>query len=137
VLRKASAPRERLSNERLALVERYMIDAEEAEARRRAAVELLELEERRAAEERLHRAAATQARPATVEEPIRHTSLPVEQPDDDRRALERAERRSAKEAAKLAEAFQKKEARERKALAKAAAKRRSREQKARMRFARH
>src|SRR2546423_8758796 len=57
VPRKASQPTESLSSDRLALVERYMIDAEEAEARGRAAAKDAEARAQCAAEEQLRREA--------------------------------------------------------------------------------
>jgi hypothetical protein len=154
----ASQPRESLSNDRLALVERYMIDADEAEARSRAAAKEAEAQAQRAAEEqrreaeRVRRnAQAAQREPDVVLTP----ALPAEVELDEHRAQlserltaiargearrhkspAKAERQAAKEAARLAVAAEKREARERKALAKAAAKRRSRELKARAKLVR-
>jgi hypothetical protein len=169
VLRKASQPRESLSRDRLALVERYMIDAEEAEARARAAAEAAvtreaETRAHRTLEEELRREAQRARREAEAPRPDPEELLPprsaapramveiepaeqaqpalerpmptAKQEARRRKALAKAERHAAKEAARLAVAAEKKEARERKALAKAAAKRRSRELKARAKIAR-
>jgi hypothetical protein len=149
----APQPRESLSSDRLALVERYMLDADEAEARSRAAAKEAEAHAQRAAEEQLRREAerrrnvqAPQREPDVVLTP----EVPAEVEADEHPAQlserltaiakgearrhkspAKAERQAAKEAARLAVAAEKREARERKALAKAAAKRRSRELKAR------
>ncbi len=192
VLRKAAQPRESLPREslpqdRLALVQRYMIDAEEAEARAQAAAKDPEARAQPNAEEQLRReakreqeeadararaaamAAQARAQPAADEQVRRKAQgappaaeVPQHEPEESlapqgppphaiadeqptpvvqrpiptakqearrRKALGKAERQAAKQAARLGEAFEKREARERKALARAAAKRRRREQK--------
>jgi hypothetical protein len=135
-----------MSDDRLSLVQRYMIDAEEAEARARAATEKSEPYARRAAAEQTPRLVEQAGREA--EEGPRQMEAPpaaaatreaeqaecaaqgamhltkTKQDGQTRTALERAEQRAVKEAARLAAALEKREARERKALAKAAAKRR-------------
>jgi hypothetical protein len=141
-----------LSAERLALVQRYMVDAEEAKA-----LELRAAEEqaRREVEERLAReadrrrvlaeAAERRAAPrdgidvrppapeAAAPPEIRLPPAPHEAPpaQDPRslKALQKADRRAAKEAARQVAAAERREARERKALAKAIAKRQARERK--------
>ena len=131
-----SQPIAGLSDGRLALVHRYMIDAEEAEVLARA-----EEMERRRAEPLIAGAATT--KPEAVEEPIR-AMAPVtkvapgaveevargDRPDprDEaraRKALMKADKSAAKQAARRMAALEKKEARERKALAKAAARRKT------------
>jgi hypothetical protein len=154
--RQASQRRESLSSDRIALVQRYMIDAEEAEARGRVAAREAEA---RAAEAQLHREAERARRNAQAArrepEAVLTPEAPAEvEPDEHPGQLSerlialarsearrhkvraRAERQAAKEAARLAVAAEKRESRERKALAKAAAKRRSRELKARAMIAR-
>jgi colicin import membrane protein len=166
VLRKApQQPRESLSSDRLALVERYMIDAEEAEARARTAEkaaeaparladEQLRLEPKREreaspaeaahpqAEEQLAPEAAPARTTAEVEsngqpqQAVRRPAPTAREEARRRKAIAKAERQAAKQAARLAAAVEKREARERKALAKAAAKRRRREQKSLAKIAR-
>jgi len=165
-----SQPIAGLSDGRLALVHRYMIDAEEAEVLARAAAENGEARAREetgaAALERARREAAEQARtgteemerrrvepliagaatikpeaveepvgamapvtkvgPRTVEEVARGSGRP--DPRDGaraRKALVKADKLAAKQAARRMAALEKKEARERKALAKAAARRKT------------
>ena len=126
-----------LSDGRLALVHRYMIDAEEAEVLARAE----EMERRRAepliagasttkpeAVEEPMRAVApvTKVAPGAVEEAARGSGRP--DPRDEaraRKALVKADKSAAKQAARQMAALEKKEARERKALAKAAARRKT------------
>ena len=127
-----------LSDGRLALVHRYMIDAEEAEVLARA-----EEMERRRAEPLI--AGASTTKPEAVEEPMRAVAPvtkvapgPIEEvasgngqradPRDEaraRKALVKADKSAAKQAARQMAALEKKEARERKALAKAAARRKT------------
>lgn len=103
-----------LSEGRLALVHRYMIDAEEAEARVRAAAEK---DAARPRQETRHEA---------VEEVARGNGRPDARDEARaRKALAQEDKRAAKQAARRIAALEKKEARERKALAKAAARRRS------------
>ena len=89
-----------------------------------------------AREQRTSRAKAPRppAEVVSAEQPHSVTQQPVptdirtpKQEARSRKALAKAERQAAKQAARLTEAAEKREARERKALAKAAAKRRSRE----------
>jgi colicin import membrane protein len=138
-------PKAGLSEGRIALVQRYMLDAEEAEAGAQAAAE--RPEERPDAAGQATTAFRNHSGRAAVEEgPIRRTAarrraeklLSEEEtawadgrPDakEEARALKalaRADERAAKEAAQRIAALEKKEARERKALAKAAARRRTR-----------
>jgi hypothetical protein len=132
----APEPRTSLAEERLALVERYMIDAEEAEARARAAAEKAAAQARSAAEGRAQREASSRQRIPGAAMPKRDTFLEVKEapsrngrPDADeeartRKALAKAEKQAAKQAARRIAALEKREVRERKALAKAAARRR-------------
>ena len=141
----------------MALVERYMIDAEEAEARAKSAPENVvrlsqreheavkrvaeepaqrHAEELRTAVERTRREGNGFVRRETV------TGLDVDEVDDPPvrttarqeartpKELAKAERRAAKHAARVVAVMEKKEARERKALAKAAAKREAQARKA-------
>ena len=169
-------PRAGLSEGRLALVHRYMVDAEEAEARARAAAETDEARapqeasaaaaareqarreaaervriraemERRRDEERVAeapttepeltppaagetlqrvRATVTNVAPLAVEEVVKGNGRPdAREEARARKALAKADKRGAKQAAQRIAALEKREARERKALAKAAARRRS------------
>jgi hypothetical protein len=160
-----------LSEGRLALVQRYMIDAEEAEvfaranaqkaaaygreeasaaaalegARRETAEQPpIRTDEQRRRAEPLNAGAAT-TKPGALEKPMRATAPvtkvapgPNEEvasgngrradPRDEaraRKALVKADKSAAKQAARLMAALEKKEARERKALAKAAARRKT------------
>ncbi len=139
----AQEPRTTLSADRLALVQRYMIDAEEAEARARSAAARAESSVSPTAAERVppeaergrHAAAERLARVAAIglgaEEEGHQPARPrATQDDHARRALAKAERQAAKQAARIVAAMEKSEARERKALAKAAARREARERKA-------
>lgn len=140
-----------LSEDRLALVQRYMIDAEEAEARaqrtaeerarRRAERARSDFAPRESAAERpVARAAAVHLeaeQPPEVAKPDRGRGLATKEAAPARKATVKAQRRTAKEAARQVAAMEKREDRERKALAKAAAKRRNREAKGLAKFARH
>jgi hypothetical protein len=134
-----------LSEGRLALVHRYMIDAEEAEARAQLVAQKPE-EPARVAEQARAASGEHAGREAAERRPIRPTTerrraekLVFEEekacdngrPDakeegQARKALARAEKRAAKQAAQRIATLEKREARERKALAKAAARRRTR-----------
>ena len=133
-----------LADDRLALVQRYMIDAEEAEARARAALDKAGAQARAAAEEQAQRDAGRKRRSAELPRVeaaanSRETHLPVDdnaarltsptakQEARARKALANAEKRAAKESGRVAAAVEKREARERKALVKAAVKREARQ----------
>jgi hypothetical protein len=137
----------RLADDRLALVQRYMIDAEEAEARARAALDKADAQARSAVEEQARRDEGRKRRSAEVlrveaaangrethlplaDGADRLTSPTAKQEARARKALVNAEKRAAKEAARVAAAAEKREARERKALVKAAVKREARQRKA-------
>jgi hypothetical protein len=155
----AEQPTVGLSGDRLALVERYMIDAEEAEARAQSAAKTgvrpaeqraegksaqppragrklpqraPEEEVRVAAQQPLHDgpAATVNAGLHFGEAADQSVSSTGRQDARSRKALVKAERRAAKHAARVVAAMEKKEARERKALAKAAARREAQARKA-------
>jgi hypothetical protein len=133
-----------LTEGRLALVHRYMIDAEAAEARAqteaaRTAARTAALAQQQAQRDAAERARlraellriraeeAPAARQVVAEIANGNGRLSVEEEARARKAHEKDERRTAKQAARAIAAFEKREARERKALAKAAARRRSAE----------
>jgi hypothetical protein len=155
----AEQPTVGLSVDRLALVERYMIDAEEAEARAQSAPASIVRPDRRAVAQRaddetaeLPRANRELPQPAaedlqvTAEQPLREVRRPTLHVDEtgvpplmstakqqearSRKAVAKADKRAAKHAARVVAALEKKEARERKALAKAAARREAQARKA-------
>lgn len=139
----ASQPEAGLPEGRLALVHRYMIDAEEAETLAQSAAEKGDA---RAREEALVAAGAPEeASPTAAEETLR--SVPATMPNvaphaleeggegngrpdpreesRARKALAKADKQAARQAARRIAALEKKEARERRALAKAASRRRT------------
>lgn len=133
-----------LSQNRLALVERYMIDAEEAEGRSQSAAEKAEELALATTEERMRldtprprRGAEELAVSVTTSEPDvfenQFARSRAKQEARAREALAKSERRAARRAARVVAALEKREARERKALAKAAVKREAREREARAR----
>jgi colicin import membrane protein len=122
-------PKAGLSEGRIALVQRYMHEAEESEAGAQPAAEKTEERADVATQVPIRRTAARRRAEKLLSE--EETAWADGRPDakEEARALKalaRADERAAKEAAQRIAALEKKEARERKALAKAAARRRTR-----------
>lgn len=149
-------PKAGLSEGRLALVHRYMVDAETAEAKARVEAEMQETRARAEEQARREAAAAEEMRRDAAELermrleierrrasklqdfpvfPLEHEQAFSDEEHPDarqeartRKAIVREEKRAATEAARRMASLEKKEARERRALAKAAARRRAERQ---------